>query len=223
MRYQIVGDSLPALIVDLEAGEYLQTEGGAMSWMTPNLKMETSSGGVGKMFGRAFSGESIFQNRYTAEGGPGQIAISSSFPGSIRAYQINQGQGLILQKSAYLASTAGVELQAFLNKKVGTGIFGGEGFVLQKVTGEGTVFVEIDGHAVEYVLEAGQQMVLDTGHLAIMDETCTMEIKSVPGLKNKLLGGEGLFNTVVTGPGKLVIQTMPISRFAGLIVPYVSK
>ncbi len=222
MKYQIQGETLPVVICELEAGERMITEGGAMSWMSPNMKMETTSnGGIGKAFGRAFSGEKMFQNIYTAQGGPGMIAFASSFPGSIRAFEVSSGQDMIFQKSAFLASEAGVQLSMHFRKKLGAGFFGGEGFIMQKVSGEGIVFAELDGHVIEYELEAGQQIVIDTGHLAAMSATCSMDIQSVPGVKNMLFGGEGLFNTVITGPGKVWLQTMPISNVAGVLRPYI--
>ena len=218
MRYVIEGEPLPVVICDLESGETMITESGAMSWMSPNMKMETSAGGgIGKMLGRAFSGESLFLNRYTAQGGPGHIAFASSFPGSIRAFEIGSGKDLVTQKSAFLAATSGVELSLFFQKKIGGGFFGGEGFIMQKLSGHGTAFLEIDGHAVEYNLAPGQSIVVDTGNLAMMDATCTLEVRAVKGVKNMIFGGEGIFNTVVTGPGRVVLQTMPLTAFAGAI------
>ena len=217
MRYEIKGDNLPAVVCTLESGESMITESGAMSWMTPNMKMETSGGGVGKMFGRMFSGENVFQNIYTATGGQGLIAFASSFPGSIRAVEISPSRPIIAQKSAFLASERGVELSVFLQKKLGAGLFGGEGFIMQKLSGNGIAFLEIDGAAVEYDLAAGEQMVIDTGYLAMMDASCQIDIQAVKGVKNVLFGGEGLFNTIVTGPGHIMLQTMPMSHFAGAI------
>lgn len=222
MNYKIVGEPLPAVICDLDSGETLITESGAMSWMTPNMKMETTSnGGIGKALGRMFSGDTLFQNRYTAQGGAGQIAFASSFPGSIKVFDIAPGKEMIVQKSAFLASESSVELSIFFQKKAGAGFFGGEGFIMQKLSGRGTVFVEIDGYAVEYNLAAGQSMVVDTGYLAAMESTCSMEVVSVPGVKNMLFGGEGVFNTVVKGPGKIVLQTMPINVVAGAVRPFI--
>lgn len=190
--------------------------------MSPNMLMETTTnGGIGKAFGRMFSGEHMFQNIYTAQGGPGMIAFASSFPGSVRAFQIAPGQEMILQKSAFLAGEMGIELSVFFNKKFSSGLFGGEGFIMQKVSGHGIVFTEFDGHVIEYELQPGQQIVVDTGHLAAMTATCSMEIKSVPGVKNMLFGGEGIFNTVITGPGRVWLQTMPISNVAGALRPYI--
>lgn len=217
MRYEIKGEPMPVVICEVDDGETLISEAGAMSWMTPNMEMQTTGGGVGKVFGRMFSGESLFQNRYTAKGGPGMIAFSSSFPGAIRAIQITPDRPLIVQKSGFLASEAGVELSVFFQKKIAAGFFGGEGFIMQKLSGHGTAFIEIDGSTVEYNLAPGQQMIVDTGYLAMMDATCTMDVKTVSGVKNVLFGGESLFNTVVTGPGRIILQTMPVSGFAGAI------
>ena len=221
MRYQIVGEPLPVVICDVEAGEPLITERGSMSWMTPNMQMETSAGGLGRALGRMFSGESLFLNRYTARGGPGQIAFASSFPGSIRAVNIAPGSELIVQKSGFLASEATVELSIAFQKRMGAGFFGGEGFIMQRLSGHGTAFIEIDGYACEYELAPGQSMIVDTGYLAAMTASCTMDIVTVPGVKNMLFGGEGLFNTVVTGPGRIILQTMPVSAVAGSIQPFI--
>lgn len=221
MNYKIQGEPLPVVICELESGESMITERGSMSWMSSNMKMETTSnGGIGKVFGRMFSGEALFQNRYTAQGAPGTIAFASSFPGSIQAFDISPGRGMIVQKSAFLASENGVELSVFFQKRFSSGFFGGEGFIMQRLSGSGTAFVEIDGHAVEYNLRAGESMIVDTGYLAAMDETCSMEIVSVPGVKNMLFGGEGLFHTVVKGPGRIILQTQPISAVAGVLRPF---
>ena len=157
------------------------------------------------------------QNHYTAKGGPGLIAFASSFPGSIRAYEITPSRPIICQKKAFLASTQGVELSVHYQKKIAGGLFGGEGFIMQKISGSGTAFIEIDGSTVEYNLGAGEQLVVDTGYLAMMDATVQMDVQQVKGIKNALLGGEGLFNTIVTGPGRVLVQTMPINNFASLI------
>jgi uncharacterized protein (TIGR00266 family) len=221
MKYEIVGEPLPVVTCYVGAGEALITERGSMSWMSPNMKMETSTnGGIGKALGRMFSGDSIFQNRYTAMGGDGMIAFASSFPGSIRALEIAPGNNMIVQKSAFLASEAGVELSLHFQKKLGAGFFGGEGFIMQKLSGHGIAFIEIDGYAVEYVLQPGQQMVIDTGYLAAMTESCRMDIQTVPGVKNMIFGGEGIFNTVITGPGKIILQTMPVNNVAATLRPF---
>lgn len=221
MRYEIQGEPLPVVTCYVNSGETLITESGSMSWMSSNMKMDTSTnGGIGKALGRMFSGDSIFQNKYTATGGEGMIAFASSFPGSIRAFDITPGNSMIVQKSAFLASEAGVTLSIHFQKKLGTGFFGGEGFIMQKLSGNGTTFIEIDGFAVDYDLKTGESMIIDTGYLAAMSESCTLEIQTVPGVKNMLFGGEGVFNTVVTGPGKIVLQTMPVSNVAATLRPF---
>ena len=203
MEYKIEGGTLPVVICQLRDGEAMITERGSMSWMSPNMRMETTTGGgIGRALGRMFAGEAMFQNRYTAQGGPGMIAFASSFPGSIRAFTIAPGREIIVQK------------------KAGAGFFGGEGFIMQKLSGSGVAFTEFDGHVMEYDLAPGQSMIVDTGYLAAMDATCSMDIQAVPGVKNMLFGGEGVFNTVVTGPGKIYLQTMPISAVAGILRPF---
>lgn len=221
MQYQIKGETLPVVICHLEAGEKMITEKGSMSWMSPNMLMETgTNGGLGKAFGRMFSGESMFQNTYTSQGGHGTIAFASSFPGSIKAFEISTGNEMIFQKSAFLAAEAGVQLSVHFQKKLGSGLFGGEGFILQRVSGQGTMFAEFDGHVIEYELQPGQQIVVDTGHLAAMTPSCQMDIKTIKGVKNIVFGGEGLFNTIITGPGRVWLQTMPASNVAGALIPY---
>ncbi len=223
MNYTIKGENLPYVEVELSQGESIKCEGGSMSWMTPNLSMKTSGGGVGKMFSKLVSGESLFSNVYTAENGPGMIAFASSFPGKIIAVNIEPGKDIICQKSAYLASTTGVDLAIFFQKKLGAGFFGGEGFIMQKLSGSGLAFVEIDGSVEVKTLGAGESIVVDTGYLAMMDGTCRMDIKTTGSAKNAIFGGEGLFNTVVTGPGNVYLQSMPASRLYASIAPPASK
>ena len=174
------------------------------------------------MFSKAFSGESMFQNIYTANG-DGMIAFGSSFPGRILALEIEPGRELIMQKSAFLASEPTVELSVTFNKKLGVGFFGGEGFIMQRLSGRGIAFVEIDGELIEYDLAPGQQIVVDTGNVAGFESTVTMDVRQVPGLKNKLIGGEGLFNTYLTGPGRVMLQTMPISSVAAALAGLMPK
>lgn len=224
MNFEIKGTPLPVVIMSLEAGEQIKTEKGAMSWMSPNMEMTTNAGGgMGKALGRMFSGESMFQNIYTCKGGQGMLACASSFPGEILPIRISSENTIIAQKSAFMASEAGVEMSVHLQKKGGAGLFGGEGFILQKFTGNGMVFLEIDGSVVEYTLAPGQSLVVDTGNLAAMDATVDMSIQTVKGVGNVLFGGEGLFNTVVTGPGRIWLQTLPRNVVAGAVSPYIAK
>lgn len=220
MKYEIKGGAFPIVVCHLSNGEQMITEKGSMVWMTPNMQMQTKGGGVGKMFSKALSGESMFQNIYTANG-DGMITFGSSFPGKVVLIEIAPGREFIVQKSAFLASEAGIELSIHFNKKIGAGFFGGEGFIMQKLSGSGTAFIEIDGELVEYELQAGQKLVVDTGNVAGFESTVAIDIQKVPGVKNMLFGGEGFFNTVLTGPGKIWLQTMPIVNVAGAIQPYI--
>lgn len=223
MKYEIEGGNLPVVICYPEEGQTLCTEAGAMSWMSPNMKMDTNAGGgIKKAFGRLFSGESIFMNEYTAQGGTGMIAFASSFPGSIIPYHVTAGNSIIVQKRGFLAMEKGLDLSVYLQKKIGKGFFGGEGFIMQKISGEGMVFLEIDGYCKEYDLGVGESIIVDTGYLAAMSESCTMDIQTVQGVKNMFFGGEGLFNTCITGPGKVYIQSMPVINTAQALAPYLN-
>ena len=216
MRYEIKGTPFPVVICQLENGEQMVTERGSMVWMSPNMEMQTHGGGLGRMFSKMFSGESMFQNIYTAHGA-GMIAFGSSFPGQIKEIAITPGHDMILQKSAFLAAVPGVELSIHFNQRLGAGLFGGEGFIMQKFSGNGMLFLEVDGSMVAYDLAPGQSMMVDTGNLAAMEATCTIDVEMVKGVGNMLLGGEGLFNTKVTGPGRIWLQTLPLSGMAGAL------
>lgn len=215
MKYEILGKELPAVVLTLDKGEKIITERGAMSWMDESIQMKTNTGGAKKIFSKAFTGESIFQNIYTATEDQSIIAFSSSFPGQILAYNV-EDKPIIVQKRAFLAMEETVDMKIHFQKKLGAGLFGGEGFIMQKFSGKGVIFLEIDGSLVEYDLKEKQTLILDTGYLAAMEETVTMDIVTVKGVSNVLFGGEGLFNTKVTGPGKVWIQSMPINKLAGL-------
>ena len=224
LKYEIEGGSLPVVICYPEQGQTLCTERGSMGWMSPNMKMETNSGGgVKKALGRFLAGESIFLNEFTSVSGTGMIAFTSSFPGGIIPFEVTPGNGIVVQKKGFLAMEKGLDISIFFQHKVGAGFFGGEGFIMQRITGNGMVFIEIDGNCKEYVLGAGESIVVNTGHLAAMSESCSMEIQSVKGLKNMFFGGTGVFHTVVTGPGKVYLQSMPISKLANAVEPYLPK
>lgn len=209
IRYEIEGGNLPVVICYPEPGQTLCTEKGAMSWMSPNMKMSTRAGGVTKVLGRKLTGESAFINEYTAVGGTGMIAFASSFPGSIIPFQLTEGNGIIVQKHGFVAMEKGLKLSAHFLNGIGKGLFGGEGFFMQKITGNGLAFVEIDGYCKAYCLNAGESIVVSTGYLAAISETCTIDVQSVGGAKNMFFGGEGLFHTKITGPGNVYIQSMP--------------
>ena len=219
MQYELIGGSFPVVVCKLENGEQMITESGSMVWMSPNMEMQTSGGGLGKIFSRALSGENLFQNIYTARGS-GMIAFGSSFPGKIVPIEIGPGKEMILQKNSFLASEAGVDLSIHFSRKLGSGFFGGEGFILQRLSGQGLAFAEIDGELVQYDLAPGQQMVVDTGNVAGFEPSVSMDIQQVRGVKNVFLGGEGLFHTVLTGPGRIWLQTMPLSNVAMALRPF---
>ena len=216
LRYNIEGDNLPVVICYPEANQTIQSETGAMSWMSPNIRMDTNSGGgIKKALGRMFAGESLFMNEFTAQGSTGTIAFASSFPGSIIPYEVTPGNSIIVMEK-------GLDLSVYFQKTLGKGFFGGEGFIMNKISGTGLVFIEIDGYCKEYTLDANESIIVDTGYLAAMSESCTMDIEAVQGAKNIFLGGRGLFHTKITGPGKVYLQTMPIIKTAKAIEPYIT-
>ena len=222
LNYEIEGGHLPVVICYPEGGQTLCCEGGSMSWMSPNMQMSTTSGGgAKKVFSRLLSGESLFMNEYTAQGGRGVIAFASRFPGSIIPYEVKPGQGIIVQKRGFLAMEKGLDVSIHFQQKLSRGFFGGEGFIMQRLSGCGTAFVEIDGDLMEYNLKPGQSIVVDTGNVAGFEPSVQMDIQMVPGAKNIFFGGEGLFNTVLTGPGRVWLQTMPIYNVANAIRPYI--
>lgn len=222
MQYRIEGGNLPAVVIQLNPGETMVSEAGGRTWARGQILTETKGGGVGKAIGRMFSGESLFLSYYTAQG-PAEIAFASSFPGRIAVKELAPGESLICQKSSFLCATYGVELSVHFQKKLGAGFLGGEGFIMQKVTGPGLVFLELDGYCPEYTLAPGERLVCDTGVVAYMDASCQMDVQMVKGLKNIFFGGEGLFDTVVTGPGKVCLQTMSIAKLAALLGPFNSN
>ena len=219
MKYDIKGTPFPVVTCRLEKGETMITEKGAMSWMTDQMRMETNTnGGFMKGLGRMFSGESFFLNFYTAEADDQFVTFSSSFPGRILDFKLEDGRTIIAQKGALLAMEKSVEMNIHFKKKVGAGFFGGEGFIMQKFSGNGHVFLEIDGDIVEYDLKAGEKLFIDQGYLAAMEETVSFDIATVKGAKNILFGGEGLFLGTLTGPGKVWIQTMPMAGLVNFIL-----
>ena len=221
MEYEIKGGSFPIVICKLEKGETMKNESGSMALMTSQIKMETNTGGgILKGLGRALAGDTIFLNFYTAESDNQEIGFASGYPGKIIPLKLN-GNTIIAQKHSYLASEKDVDISIHFKKKIGRGLFGGEGFILQKFTGNGMVFLEIDGEVLEYDLEVGESILIDQGHLAAMESTVDFDIERVKGAKNMLIGGEGLFFGKLTGPGKVWIQTMPMSKLADALLPFI--
>ncbi len=222
MRYSIEGDALPIVSIQLDPGETVISEAGGRTWSRGPITSETQAGGVGKALGRMVTGESLFQSFYTAQG-PAEIVFASSFPGKIIARTLQAGESVVCQKSAFLAASYGVKMEVHFNKKVGAGLLGGEGFLMQRITGPGIVFLELDGFCKEYDLTPGEQIICDTGVLAYMDASCQIDVQMVKGLKNMFFGGEGLFDTVITGPGKVCLQSMTIAQLARQIDPFLTS
>lgn len=219
MKFAIEGD-YPVLRCQLNRGETIKTTAGAMSWMTEDIDVEVTTGGVMKGIARMFAGESMFFSFYTATKDSQEIAFASSLPGTIMNIKMD-GRAIIAQKTAYLASEPTVELQTVFTKKFTSGLLGGEGFILQRMTGHGELFLEADGSLTEYNLRSGEVLLVDQGHVFMFEESVSYEIKTIKGMKNVLFGGEGLFLVKLTGPGKVMLQSMPISNLAARIVPFV--
>lgn len=225
MEYKIIGSTLQAVILELDPGETVYSESGGMAWMSANIAMKTSTrgGGLGGMLKRAVSGESLFLVEYTSEGGKGFVSFASDFPGKIVPVSLAQGQEMICQKQAFLCAEKSVGLDVHFRRKLGAGLFGGEGFILQKLTGPGVAFVCLDGEIVEYTLAPGQTLKVDTGHIAMYEPTVSFDVEMMRGFSNILFGGEGLFLAVLRGPGRVWLQTMPTQNLAKAVAPYLLK
>lgn len=224
MEYEITGGSFPTVICTLQKGETMKDETGAMAFMTSDIKMDTNTGGgLFKGLGRALSGDTIFLNFFTAQSDNQKIAFSACYPGKIIPIKLTGNNTIIGEKNAFLAAEDTVDIDIYFKKKLGAGLFGGEGFILQKFTGTGMLFLEIDGEVVEHDLQAGEYLLVNEGHIAAMEETVDFDIERVKGVKNMVFGGEGLFFTKLSGPGKVWIQTMPVRKLADAIIPYIPK
>ena len=223
MKYEIIGQTVPAVEVTLSQGESMYTQSGGMVWQTNGIAMSTNArGGLVKSLGRMFTGESIFMANYTAEIEGAKIAFGSTVPGTVVPVDISQGE-LIVQKGSFLCAQQSVDLKATFTKKFTAGLFGGEGFILQRLYGSGMAFLEVDGDKVERTLAPGEVLKVDTGNIVAFETTVNYDIETVKGLGNIFLGGEGLFLTKLTGPGKIILQTQNFNDFAGRIIARVPK
>lgn len=223
--YKIVGTVMQALMVQLNRGQAFYSESGALSWMTDGVQMNTNLGGGG-IFGalqRVVSGESLFVINFSSDRDQQLITFSSDFPGKIIPIHLNAGQAMIAQKDTLLVAERSVNMSIALQRKLGAGFFGGEGFILQRFDGPGTFFAALDGEIVEYTLAAGQRLLVDTGHVAMFEPTVSYDIQMIKGIRNILFGGEGLFFVNLTGPGRVWLQTMPMSKLAGAIRQFMPK
>lgn len=225
MQYQIIGKTVPTVEVTLNKGESMYTQRGGMTWQTQGIQMATNArGGIMKSLGRMFAGESIFMSTYTAEIDQAKIAFATTVPGDIKAINMSEiPNGMTVQKGAFLCAEPGVELNVTFSKRFSSGLFGGEGFILQKAQGKGMLFLEVDGDPIEKELAPGEILKVDTGNVVAFENTVSYEIETVKGLGNILLGGEGLFLTKLVGPGKVIIQSQNFGDFAGKIIAMMPK
>ncbi len=224
MKYNIWGDDFPAVTFTLEQGERIYTQSGGMSWMTDGIQMETNMrGGFGKGIGRMLSGDSLFMANFTAVQPNQEITVAASMPGQIKIFELKSGYEIIAQKGAFMAATPGIEFSAHVTKSVMGGLFGGEGFILQKYSGTGLVFCEIDGSVKEINLMPGEKLKVDSGNVAAFEATVGYSAETVKGFKNVLFGGEGLFVTTLTGPGKVWLQTLTTAGLAARLAVFSSS
>jgi uncharacterized protein (TIGR00266 family) len=223
MQYEIFGDNLPAITINLEAGESIYTQSGGLSWMSSDIQMDTNmSGGLAKGIGRMLTGQSLFMVTFTARSAGQSVTIASNFPGYIIPLDVSRSS-YVCQKSAFLCAEQTVQLNATVTKKLGAGLFGGEGFIMQEVSGSGLVFLEIDGSVKEMNLARGEKIIVQTGNVAAFESNVKYSVETVKGFKNVLFGGEGLFLTTLEGPGKVYLQTMTAAALAGRISPFISS
>jgi uncharacterized protein (TIGR00266 family) len=222
MEYKISGTVMQSLEIRLDQSEAIYTESGGMAWMSEGIEMKTSGkGGLGKAVGRMLSGESFFMTTYTCRASQGMITFTPEALGKIIPLKLKAGHSMIAQKDAFMCAEESVELAMHFRKKLGTGLFGGEGFILQKLTGPGLAFVEIVGELIQFDLGPGERMRIDPGHIAMYEPTCDYDIQMIKGVMNWIGGGEGLFLATVTGPGKVWLQTMPLSNLANKLNRYI--
>jgi len=224
MQHTIRGTVMQSVEITLDQGEAVYTEAGGMSWMSANISMDSGmKGGLMGALKRAVAGESLFVTTYRCDAGTGFATFTTETPGKIIPIELAEGQTILCQRDAFMVAQEGVTIEVHMHKKLGAGLFGGQGFFVQKITGPGMAFFELAGEIVEYNLEPGQQLKVDPGHVALMDPTIDFDISMVPGIKNIFLAGEGLFLAQVTGPGRVWLQSMPISRLAARLIPYLPK
>ena len=223
MQYQIMGTTMPAVEIQFDMpGESVYTQSGGMTWMSDGIQMTTNAkGGLMKGIGRMFAGESLFMVTYTAKEIGSKIAFSATVPGEILALDVGSTGGIICQKGAFLCAEDTVNLNVTFSKKLSAGMFGGEGFILQDISGTGMAFLEVDGNLISRDLAPGEVIKVDTGNIVAFDRTVSYEVEMVKGLKNIFFGGEGLFLTKLVGPGRVIIQTQNIAEFAGRIATFI--
>ncbi len=225
MRSEITGTTLPVVTFTLEPGEGVLAEPDRLSWMTPNVSMRTTAatGGASGLFsaiGRAISGGGLFMTEFMAEGGEGLAAFAATVPGNIIEAKVAPGHGFLIHRHGFLAGSLGLSLAIGVQQSLGAGVFGGNGFVLQHLTGSGSAFVELGGEIVSYTLQAGQELLVHPGHVGMFEESVSFEITTISGVKNALFGGDGLFLARLRGPGNVWLQTLTPAKLAHALAPY---
>jgi uncharacterized protein (TIGR00266 family) len=224
MDHRIVGTTLPVLELQLATGESVIAVSGELSWMSQSITLETAphlgSGGIGGLFKRVIGGGSLFMTRYTAEGAPGLLAFATRMPGSILPIDVSPGNDYLIHRQGFLCGTDGIDVSVGFQQSLGAGIFGGDGFLLQKVAGSGQAWIELDGEVVPYTLAAGETLRVHPGHVGMFDATVKFEITRIQGIQNMLFGGDGIFLAAVTGPGRIWLQSLPLSNLAHALIPY---
>lgn len=221
LKYHILGTVQQTLAVELQSNQIVFSDAGAMSWMTATINMSTKAGGgLGGMLKRAVSGATLFIIDFSAVGAPGQVSFSTDFPGKVLPIELEAGQSVIMHKHAFVCAEKSVGLDVFFTRKLGAGFFGGEGFILQKLTGPGITFAELDGDAVEYHLKAGEVMRVEPGHVAMFEASVAFDIQMIKGIANILAGGEGLFLATLTGPGRIWLHSMTVSTMAHRLMEF---
>jgi len=226
MQHEVKGGTTPILEITLSPGDALLAESGELAWLRGPVQLETSTGGGHQKGGflgaakRAISGGTLFMTKYTVDSGAGSVVFAAKAPGEIKPLQISAGQEYVVQRHGFLCCEPGVELNLHLQQKLGAGVFGGVGFVLQRLSGHGLAFVEMTGDVIEIDLQAGDELRVHPGHLALFDASINLELTTVPGIKNKVFGGDGLFLARLTGQGRVWMQSISLAALAAAIQPY---
>jgi len=207
MYYQIIGENCPAILLELDPGEGIYCELDAMSWMDPTIKMQTRFGGFFRFLSRKLTGKTAFQNYYEARNVPGEIALSLSFPGEIKIIDLEENESVIVRNESFFACSRSVTASVYINQRLSSSIIGGENFIMQRFTGPGVLFLKVAGSAITYDLEYDEEKLVDTGHFVMMEESCNMSVKMIQGASNWIFGREGLWNTGIKGPGRIMVQS----------------
>jgi uncharacterized protein (TIGR00266 family) len=224
MKYKISGDNLQLVTLQIGPGEKIFAEAGSMVYMSANINMEAKMrGGLLKGIGRKFAGETIFLTEFTSAGGTSLVSFGGNAPGTIKPIELSTGKEFLVQKDAFLVAEDSVDMSIAFQKRLGAAFFGGEGFILEKLSGTGTVFIHACGDFVEFDLKPDQVMKVDTGSVVGWDGTVTYDIQRVKGIKTMFFGGEGIFLTTLKGPGKVIIQSMNLGNLATALAPFMPQ